>query len=69
MILRFLQKFQGSDVNIVSLGAGYDSTFFWLREHHADLSGKLAYREIDFSDIIKRKTEVIKADVKMSKHQ
>ena len=33
VVLRFLKAYQGkSKVNVLSLGAGYDSTYFWARK-------------------------------------
>jgi len=32
IIQRFLAKYADTRVNIVSLGAGYDSTYFWLKK-------------------------------------
>jgi hypothetical protein len=34
IILRFMASYAGkSKVNVLSLGAGYDSTYFWLRQN------------------------------------
>lgn len=33
IIHQFLSVYGDQQVNIVSLGAGYDSTFFWLKEN------------------------------------
>lgn len=51
-------------INIVSLGAGYDTTVFWLQEVD---NGKLAeicrknltYVEVDFDQVVTRKTQII----------
>ena len=55
VILRFVSLFP--KVNIVSLGAGYDSTYFWLKSQK--LVTEIDYIEVDFADVIKRKTHVI----------
>ena len=58
---RFLAKFDGvSRVNIVSLGAGLDSTYFWLKKNKPDIDAKVNYIEIDFEHVVKRKTAIIK---------
>jgi len=65
--LRFLKAFADEGVNIISLGAGYDSTFFWLSdtiEKGGEVGGftkdKLTYIEIDFDDIVTKKINIIK---------
>jgi O-methyltransferase involved in polyketide biosynthesis len=45
-------------VNIVSLGAGYDTTYWWLRENlgeEATTSAKLDYIEVDFDEVVRKK--------------
>jgi hypothetical protein len=48
-------------MNILSLGAGYDTTFFWLQEAIAakelpeSLSGKVTMIEIDFYEVVQKK--------------
>ena len=61
ILARFLAKFAGvSKVNVVSLGAGYDSTYFWLKKNDPDVDSKIDYIEIDFEHIVKRKVTIIK---------
>lgn len=48
VILRFQKLFE--KVNIVSLGAGYDSTYFWLKSLKLDT--QIDYIEIDFPQLI-----------------
>ena len=57
VLLRFLKANAevNQKVNVVSLGAGYDSTIFWLRQHHGATAETLDYVEIDFPDVIKKK--------------
>jgi len=45
-------------VNVVSLGAGFDSTFFWLKEQK--LSENVCWVEIDYPDVVKGKLSLIK---------
>jgi tRNA wybutosine-synthesizing protein 4 len=53
VILRFLNTFKESEqVNIVSLGCGYDSTFFWLCNSYPELSAKMCYIEIDYDQVV-----------------
>ena len=56
VIRRFLDQFPYS--NIVSLGAGYDSTFFWLKSQK--LTTDVTYVEIDFLDVVTKKIKTIK---------
>ena|SRR5438105_5425541 len=56
------------NINIVSLGAGYDTTYFWLHDSIyngeikdvGDLREKVTYVEIDFDDIVLKKIHTIK---------
>ena len=61
ILKRFLATYVGvSKVNIVSLGAGYDSTYFWLNKNDPEIDSKIDYIEIDFEHIVKRKVSIIK---------
>ena len=64
IILRFLAQYaqEGSQskINIVSLGAGYDSTYFWLKKNQPDIDSRIDYIEIDFTQVVKRKSTIIK---------
>jgi len=46
-------------VNIVSLGAGYDSTYFWLKKSVENSACIDSYVELDFADVVKKKTQFI----------
>ena len=48
VIQRFLALYADQKVNIVSLGCGYDSTFFWLNNPEQLAS----YVEVDFKDVV-----------------
>jgi len=61
ILKRFLATYAGvSKVNIVSLGAGYDSTYFWLKKNDSSIDEKVDYIEIDFEHVVKRKVAIIK---------
>ena len=61
VIQRFLTQYENvSKVNIVSLGAGYDSTYFWLKKNQPEIDAKIDYIEIDFTQVVKRKSTTIK---------
>ena len=47
----------------MSLGCGYDSTFFWLNNPEQLAS----YIEIDFKDVVQRKSKIILAHEEMAK--
>jgi tRNA wybutosine-synthesizing protein 4 len=48
------------ECNIISLGAGFDSTFFWLKA--AKISDKVCYIEVDYPDVVRKKIQVIRAN-------
>lgn len=53
---KFLESYRGvTRVNIVSLGAGYDSTYWWLKESDAQIDSRLDWIEIDFPDVVSKK--------------
>ena len=54
---RFLRAFPTQEVQIVNLGAGLDSSFWWLQNERKD---NLTYFEIDFDDVINQKVLYIK---------
>jgi O-methyltransferase involved in polyketide biosynthesis len=59
--LDFLRAYQNSpQINILSLGAGFDTMYFWLKSEHPDLSKNLCYIEVDFDQLVKTKTQIIK---------
>jgi len=61
VIGRFLGAYSAEQkLNILSLGAGYDSTYFWLRKSQPDLADRLTYIEIDFEKVVNQKTATIK---------
>ena len=47
-------------MNILSLGAGYDSTYFWLKKNQPDIDAHLDFIEVDFSQVVQRKSTLIK---------
>ena len=65
-IANFIQTFlieRKLDVNIVSLGAGFDTTHFWLQDVLAqqgpDLGKKVCYVEIDYDQVVAKKIYTI----------
>ena len=73
MIIKFLRAFNGKEVNILSLGAGYDSTFFWFHDsiqkgELKDVSiEKLTYIEIDFTEVVVKKIHFIRKSPVLAK--
>lgn len=57
IIVRFVTQFR--ECNIISLGAGFDSTYWWLKSQQ--IESKVTYIEIDYPDVIKKKLEAIKS--------
>ena len=47
-------------MNVLNLGAGLDTNYFWLKKGDADFDQKVDYIEIDFEHVVKRKVAVIK---------
>ena len=47
-------------MNILSLGAGFDTTYFWLKGANADLDEQVTYVEIDFKDVVTKKSQTIR---------
>jgi tRNA wybutosine-synthesizing protein 4 len=67
VIQRFLGAYESDQkVNILSLGAGYDSTYFWLKKNMPELAERLTYIEIDFEKVVKQKTSTIKKRPELS---
>lgn len=55
-MLRFLQACpRGRGVQIVNLGVGFDTTYFWLREDPARWRDDLVYFEVDFPEVLSKK--------------
>jgi hypothetical protein len=58
-------------VNILLLGAGYDTTYFWLQESiekgelPESLRGRITFIEVDFQDVVTKKIKVLKTNEKM----
>lgn len=68
VILRFM-TLNKSKVNVVLLGAGYDSTYFWLRQQlgvETTTSKQLDWIEVDFQDVVSKKTKIIRKQPKLS---
>jgi tRNA wybutosine-synthesizing protein 4 len=60
VVSRFLAAYAKEErVQILSLGAGFDVTYFWLRDVVPDVSN-LKYVEIDFPDVTERKAQIIR---------
>jgi O-methyltransferase involved in polyketide biosynthesis len=59
-VFRILDLFSSQ---VVSLGAGFDSSYFRLQEAH---QGYLTYVEVDFPDVVKNKWNIIQNDKVLS---
>lgn len=72
--MNFVETFviQGQhDVNIVSLGAGFDTTSFWLQDvlkQRGDLGGKVCYVEIDYDQVVAKKIHCITQSKDLAAH-
>ena len=59
VITRFLAAFKESErIQILSLGAGFDITYFWLRDQFPS-DKNLKYFEVDFNDVVEKKIQMI----------
>jgi O-methyltransferase involved in polyketide biosynthesis len=74
VLQRFISTYAGQEFQIVSLGAGYDSTYFWIRDLVEDdrlpkeVAGNLKYIEVDYQDVVDKKIKAIRASEKLVKH-
>ncbi|GFO34240.1 tRNA wybutosine-synthesizing protein 4 [Plakobranchus ocellatus] len=64
IIKKFFQIFKNTPKQIISLGAGFDSTYFRLKE--ADLLSDTFFCEIDFPDLVRRKRLLIENSPELS---
>lgn len=66
VVLKFIRAYvEKGEFNIISLGAGYDITYFWLtsgltkdsyeKVDSQELRQRLHYVEIDFEDVVTKK--------------
>lgn len=69
LINNFIEKFKDHDnIQIVSLGAGLDSNYFYYAENSTLFNeSNVKYIEIDFKDITEQKIEVIKENDQLQK--
>eukprot|EP00928_Gymnodinium_smaydae_P087993 TRINITY_DN72153_c0_g1_i1.p1 TRINITY_DN72153_c0_g1~~TRINITY_DN72153_c0_g1_i1.p1 ORF type:complete len:429 (-),score=91.87 TRINITY_DN72153_c0_g1_i1:44-1234(-) len=60
VVLRFLERCPvGQGVQIVNLGSGFDTTYFWLRDSPDRFREDLVYFEVDFAEVLTRKLSAI----------
>lgn len=58
-------------LNVVFLGAGFDTTFYWVQEgiENGELSsvlkGRITVVEVDFPSVVAKKISVIRSNEKM----
>eukprot|EP00439_Symbiodinium_sp_Y106_P044201 s5276_g5.t1 len=58
-VLQFLQRAPSGPVQIVNLGAGFDTIYFWLREDSSRWRDDLVYFEVDFPEVLSKKISAI----------
>eukprot|EP00747_Dinoflagellata_sp_TGD_P166217 gnl/TRDRNA2_/TRDRNA2_188668_c0_seq1.p1 gnl/TRDRNA2_/TRDRNA2_188668_c0~~gnl/TRDRNA2_/TRDRNA2_188668_c0_seq1.p1 ORF type:complete len:360 (+),score=51.66 gnl/TRDRNA2_/TRDRNA2_188668_c0_seq1:126-1205(+) len=59
-VTRFLERAPaGRGVQIVNLGAGFDTLYFWIRENTALWRDDLVYFEVDFPEILSKKVSAM----------
>lgn len=75
VVTRFLQTFgERGNVQILSLGAGFDITYFWLLDQIKagsflpELSERLTYLEVDYHDVVEKKIQTILKNESLYKH-
>lgn len=57
---RFLERCpKGGGCQVVNLGAGFDTVFFWLREDESRWRDDLVYFEVDFPEVISKKVSAV----------
>lgn len=61
-------------IQILSLGAGFDTTYFWIKDliasgvFPATLGEQLRYFEADFHDVVEKKIQFIQKNEVLLKH-
>lgn len=58
-ILRFLERCPPGGVQIVNLGVGVDSLYYWIRESSGKWREDLVYYEVDFPEVLSKKLSCI----------
>ncbi|CAL1150957.1 unnamed protein product [Cladocopium goreaui] len=58
-VLRFVQEAPAGGVQVVNLGAGFDTLYFWLREDAGRWRDDLFYFEVDFPEVLSKKISAI----------
>mmetsp|Transcript_55136 Transcript_55136/g.118387 ORF Transcript_55136/g.118387 Transcript_55136/m.118387 type:complete len:414 (+) Transcript_55136:73-1314(+) len=59
-VLRFLELCPpGGGVQIVNLGVGFDTTYFWLREDPVRWRDDIVYFEVDFPEVLSKKVSAL----------
>lgn len=59
-VLRFLSQCpEGRGVQIVNLGVGFDTMYFWLRDNPAHWREDLVYFEVDFPEVLSKKLSAV----------
>jgi O-methyltransferase involved in polyketide biosynthesis len=62
-ILKFLEFAKNGPCNILSLGGGYDTTFFWLVQNFNPQN--LCYIEVDYDRVVDKKIETINQNAEL----
>ncbi|CAE7767057.1 LCMT1, partial [Symbiodinium pilosum] len=58
-VTQFLRRAPSGPVQIVNLGAGFDTIYFWLREDSTRWRDDLVYFEVDFPEVLSKKISAI----------
>ena len=67
MVQRFLERY--SNPQFLSLGAGFDVTYFWIKDLLGTVTEKhFKYFEVDYHDVVDKKLQVIRAKEELAKH-
>ncbi|MES1920200.1 hypothetical protein MHBO_001894 [Bonamia ostreae] len=66
ILIKFCQNFEDRPKQVVSLGCGFDTTFFRLKHHHNIIFSN--YIELDYKSIVSAKSEIIKNEKKLFSH-
>ena len=60
MIQKFVNTFKDDQIQILSLGAGYDTVYFWLHDVMGEDINRVKVVEVDYRDVTEQKIQVIK---------
>jgi tRNA wybutosine-synthesizing protein 4 len=62
IIAQFVSLLKGQQVQVVSLGAGFDTSFWALKSSNCFCETSVRWLETDFGDVVSRKAAIIRSE-------